>query len=391
MAHQHPALPDLFSSAPVRLAAVGQPFRAPSRTGIIVRGRAEVIAIRPLLVALARRTGQSGTLDEIDILVKHPTALRKLPCLVLVGPAEGTPIEQLRVQDLQGAVLFYEYVLGLPTGVFATDDISGERTALAEQSIRAELAEQACHLLIARGAAVCLATVSDLPAPGPRPVRPSPDLHGTSHVAIRTRTQPRDLELGPSLDATLALFGKHTRRNFRLARRRAEAELGVTFVPSVRIAPEEFMELNRYSARAVPPDEAAWRYHFAASSPQRLFAGMRDRDGRWLSIIAGTRYPDHTYIEWQLNRTDLPRYSLSTVMRSFLLEHESRIGTRKLLFKGGTPHSMGLSLKPAETLDILVVRRGLRGYLLRHLSRWILPRSNFLGRVLEDDSLSWIG
>jgi hypothetical protein len=331
-----------------------------------------VIATRHLLVALAKLTGQSGALDEIELLVKHPTALRKLPCLVFVGLREGTHLKDVRAEEIHGAVLFYEYILGAPTGVFATDDVSGERTVLAHHTIRAQVAEQACRILIAHGAAVCLASVSDVPAPGPRPVRGEPDLDAPCSVAVRIRTQARDLELGNSLGETMAAFGKNTRRNFRRYRQRVEQDLGATFVPNVQITPEDFLELNRCSTNPVPEEDAAWRYHFAMSSSRRLLIGMRDNAGRWLSLIAGTRYPD-----------------LSTVMRSFLLEHESAIGTRKLLFKGGTPHSMGLSLAPAETLDVVVVRKGIRGWLLRRLAHWIFPRSNFLGRALEDQSLAW--
>ena len=391
MAHPSRALPEF---APVSsLRSETSRHAPPSRTGAgaVVRGRAAVIELRPLLVALARITGQAGALDQIELLVKHPTALRKSPCLVLVGVPEGIRPQDVRAEDLEGAALLYEYlVAGLPTGVYATDDVSGERTVLARQAVRAHVAEQACRILIAHGAAVCLASVTDIPAPGPRRVFEPPQNGVPCNMAVRVRTQGRDLELGSTLDETMAAFGKNTRRNFRRYRHRVEAELGAVFVPFVRIGPEEFLELSRCSTNPVPEEDAAWRYHFATSSAQRLFAGMRDRDGRWLSLIAGTRYSDHTYIEWQVNREGLPKYSLSTVMRSFLLEYESSIGTHKLLFKGGTPHSMGLSLTPAETLDVLVVRRGLRGWLLRKLSRWIFPQSNFLARALGDHSLAWI-
>jgi hypothetical protein len=347
-----------------------------------------VIAMRPLLVELARMTGQRGALDQIGLLVKQPSALRKRPCLVLVGLRAGVAPEEARAEDVHGAALLYEYMIaGLPTSVYATDDVSGERTVLAPGPVRVQVAELACRLLVARGASVCLASITNVPAPGPRR---AVEQCGGCNVALRVRIQYRDLELGSTLDETMAAFGRNTRRNFRRYRQRVEEDLGAVFVPWARIAPEEFLELNRSSTNRVTEDEAAWRYHFATSSSQRLFAGMRDREGNWLSLIAGTRYADHTYIEWQINREGLPRYSLSTVMRSFLLEHESRIGTRKLLFKGGTPHSMGFSLQPAETLDVVVVRRGLRGWLLRRLAHWVFPRSNFLGRALEDQSLAWI-
>ena len=389
MAYPSRALPEFVRTSSFNADVVRQKRLRAFSLGAVVRGRAEVVAMRPLLVGLARLTGQAGALDQIDLLVKQPTALRKTPCLVLVGLKEGVAPERARAEDLQGAALFYEYlVMGVPTGAYATDDVSGERTVLAYHAIRAQVAEQACRILIAHGASVCLASVTDVPPPGPQRVLESRG--AACDLAIRVRTQGRDLELGSTLDETMGAFGRNTRRNFRRYRQRVEEDLGAQFEPWVQISPEDFLELNRSSTNPALEEVAAWRYQFATASARRLFAGVRDRDGRWLSLIAGTRYDDHTYIEWQMNREGLPKYSLSTVMRSFLLEHESRIGTKKLLFKGGTPHSMGLSLQPAETLDVVAVRRGVRGWLVRRLAHWIFPQSNFLGRALEDESLAWI-
>jgi hypothetical protein len=78
------------------------------------------------------------------------------------------------------------------------------------------------------------------------------------------------------------------------------------------------------------------------------------------------------------------------VLRSYLLEHEIYRGTRLLTFNGGTPHTMGDSLDPVNVLDVIAVRPGLRGRLLQAFAHRLLPRSNFLGRALEDSSLAWI-
>ncbi|MDP9037934.1 MAG: hypothetical protein M3O02_01510 [Acidobacteriota bacterium] len=346
--------------------------------------------MRPLLVELGRRTGQSGLLDLVHLLVKAPSALRKTPCLILVGLRRGVHAHNATADDLDGAVLLYEYTVGpFRTGLFATDDISGARTVLAPRERRAQVAEQACRILAAHGATMSLISVEGA-APGPRLAQPGLLPDGSCRIGMRVRSQARDLHLGATLEATMAAFGRNTRRNFRRYRQRAEDDLGAVFVPSVALAPEQFLELNRRSTNPVPEDDAAWRHHYVTSSPNRLFAGLRARDGRWLSLIAGSRVGKDVRIEWQVNRGGLPRYSLTTVMRACVLEHEISLGTRTLLFEGGTPHSMGLSLSPGHVLDILAIRRGLPAGLLRWLGRWVLPRSNFLGRALQDKSLAWV-
>ncbi len=380
-------------SIPVRLDGVKDTLSlAPAQTltSHVVRGRSQVIAMRPLLIELGRRTGQAGVLDQVHLLVQTPTALRKIPYVVLVDVRAGVAIQDVTADDLKGAVLLYEYVLaGIPTGVFATDDIHGERTILAPRERRAEIAEQACCILVAHGAAVSLISVEGA-SPAPRLAQPGASLDRSCSVGMRVRVQGRDLHLQGTLEETMAEFGKNTRRNFRRYRHRAEVDLGATFVPWVRITPEEFLDLNRRSTNPVPEGEAAWRYHFVTASPNRLLCGLRAADGRWLSVIAGTRRGHVAQIEWQVNRAGLPRYSLSTVMRSFMLEHEIALGTHKLIFQGGTPHSMGLSLAPAQMLDIVVVKRGLRGWLLRHIAHRGFPKSNFLRRTLHDTALAWV-
>ena len=328
-------------------------------------------------------------MDLIHLLVKTPTALRKIPCVVLVGLAKGISPAKATAADVQGAVLLYEYMVGdIGTGVFATDDITGERTVLAPPELRAEIAEKACRILAAHGAAISLVSLERTSINEPQVKAHEAD-GPPCHIATRVRIKERDLILHKTMDETLASLGKNTRRNFRRYRTRLEEDLGVTFVPWVRISPEDFIELHCHATNPVSVSEAAWRYHFLSSSSDRLFAGMRDANGRWLSLIGGSRHRDYVQIDWQVNRNDLPRYSLSTVMRSYLLEHEIALGTRRILFKGGTPHTMRLSLLPAETLDIVVVRHSFRGWLLRNFARW-LPPSNFLGRTLADNSLAWI-
>jgi hypothetical protein len=132
---------------------------------------------------------------------------------------------------------------------------------------------------------------------------------------------------------------------------------------------------------------ARWRYDAIHSAPGMLFAGVRAKNGRWLSLIGGRRHMQVTEIDCQMNLAGLPRYSLSTVMRSYLLEHEVALGTRRLAFTGGTPHSMRHSLVPVEAVDVIALRRSASARMLRTFARWIFPEQNFLGQALQDGHL----
>jgi hypothetical protein len=199
--------------------------------------------------------------------------------------------------------------------------------------------------------------------------------------------------LADTLDQTLAALGRHTRRNFRAYRRRAEADLGAEFVAHVEMSLEEFLEVNRRSTNPAPESLTEWRYGFhGRTTPEdgTMFAGIRAADGRWLSLIGGRRHGSTTEIDWQMNLAGLPRYSLSTVMRAYLLDHEIALGTRRLMFPGGTPHPMRNALGSSRITDIVAVRRrSARAWLLGRLSRWIFPETNLLHTALRDEGMIW--
>jgi hypothetical protein len=357
--------------------------------GPVLRGREAVIAMRGMLAELGRRCGQPGVMDIVDHLVHSPTALGKTPYLVLAGLRTGVPAARATADDVCGAVLVYEYrVAGIGLRVFATDDVTGRRTVIAPPALRARAAEEACRILAETGAQVALLSLEGRPEPRTPPMRIVTQ-PGTCRIGARTRTFACDLMLEDTLEATLANLGKHTRRNLRYYRRRAEVELGVTFIPMVEMGVEEVVELNRNSKTRIPDAEALWRYECLMATPNRVFAGVRASDGRWLSVVAGRRNGGVTEIEWQMNREDLARHSLSTVMRSYLLEHEVEFGTRKMVFLGGTPHAMQHSLALSEAGDVLMVRRSVRARLLCCLCRWVFPQPNFLRGMLLDKNVAW--
>lgn len=357
---------------------------------MMIRDREQVDAMRPVLAALGRMTGQPGALDAIDVLIRAPSALRKTPCLVVVSSRPDLPIERLAPHHLKGAVLIYEYrFAGAPTRIFATDDIFGERTVLAAPEIRAEVAEEACRFLVERGAMACLVSVGVPPGDSFRTrYRPATTLCEIGH---RVRLKERDLTLAGSFEATLATIGRSTRHNLKRYRARVEEQFGARYIPEALLSSDEIVELSRHSTNPVPADLALWRHQLARAQPDAILAGLQAADGRWLSLVGGGRQYDRAVLRWQTNRAAIAHHSICSAMRSFLIQDEIARGTRTISFLGGTHHSLAFSLEWAPTIDVVAVRRGLRGEALRWLAHRIFPESNFLGHALSDPAMDWSG
>ena len=153
---------------------------------------------------------------------------------------------------------------------------------------------------------------------------------------------------------------------------------------------DEFLAMNRAAINVLPESIAVWRFQALSRVAAPVFCGLRCTGGRWLSLLAGRRHPGVLDIDWQMNLAGLPRYSLCTAMRSFLLEHEIARGTGRLVFEGGTPHSIRHSFACVKASDVIVQRRSPKAWLLRQFSQWIFPETNFLRHTWRDQSLQWI-
>jgi hypothetical protein len=352
-----------------------------------------VSAMAGMLAELSGRTGQVGAMDSLDHFLFAPTAMAKTPHLVLVGLRPGVNPSQASAQDVLGAVLLYEYRLGgVGTRVFATDDYNGQRTAIAAPEVRREVVDTACRALIEGGALAVLVSY-EAPNPAAQTRRTNPLSRLGCLAARRSRMVANELPLETTFDATLATLGPNTRRNLVRYRRKAESELGAVFIPRVRMNLREFLAANRDSTNPVPDAMGRWRYSCTVSNigarTSPMFAGLKSADGRWLSLIGGRRRRGVTEIDWQMNRAGLPSASLSTVMRSYILEHEVALGTQRLAFEGGTPHSIRHSFAWRTTEDVIMRRRSWRFWAVRAAVRWGTPQQNLLGQLLVDPDLDW--
>ena len=204
----------------------------------VVRGLGAVLEMQDDLAALAERCGQRGALDDVGYFLTGPYVGSKVPTAVLVSRRV-----EMGSWELLGAVLVQEYrVWGAGTGIFMTDDETGERTVMARPEQRAWVAGAAAKALFDGGARMVLMTL-DAERCG---MGPAVEQAG-ARIEWEQTTKRMDLylPLAESLDATLATLGKHTRRNLRYYRRKAEERMGCVFVPEVEMGRGEFLELNR--------------------------------------------------------------------------------------------------------------------------------------------------
>jgi hypothetical protein len=359
----------------------------------VLRGRSEILRLQPLLEALCERCDQVGATDYLEYFLTATDNLKKIPHLVLMTSRFDTGVSGLRAEDLLGAVLVYEYrVMGFGSSLFTASDYNGSRAVIAPSRLRRQISAAVCRHLMDRGAQIVLLNLE----PGaPESCQTCFEREMAGNAKRWWGTQRRavgaTIALQKSLDATLARMGKHTRRNMRYYRRKAEAELGCTFTADVKsiLTMAQLMELNCASTHPVPHSVLERRYQTTRSMDGFFCVGLSRADGQWISLLGGRRHHGVTEVDWQMNRNGLAKLSVGTVIRCYLIEHEIAIGMEKLFFEGGTPHSMRHAFLSEEAMDIVVMNRSLSVFLLRRFARWLHPEKNFLLQTLMSPAVKW--
>lgn len=355
-----------------------------------LRGRDAILASYPLLSSFAASCGQPEGAEDLTYFISKPGILNRAPVLLLVVREDIPHHQPLQPADLLGTLLVYEYsVGGLRSGLFTSNDRSGRTSLIAPSELRFSIAFFASTWLVRHRAHLVMLTFGE---GTPSDIATSNRLIDSGipvRWATRTRSVPDFLPLQGTMDDTLASIGQRTRSNMRYYRRRAEKELGCVFSPELEITPSELLAFNRECMYAVPDRVAAWRLRNLRELGQPLLMGLRDRDGRLLSLIGGRRLGTSTEIFWQMNRNDLPQYSLSLVLRSYLLEHEIARGAKRFYVEGGSSHPINRSFRHCNLTDLVVLRSSIRASLVCSLARHIVNRENDLGAMLLDRSIEW--
>ncbi|WP_158943617.1 hypothetical protein [Granulicella sp. S190] len=332
-------------------------------------------------------------MDYLEYFLTSTDNLKKIPHLILVTNSSDVKLAGLRAQDLKGAVLLYEYkVLGMPFRVFSTNDFNGSRAVIAPLAQRTKITAEVGHYLMERGAQVVMLSYAGSEEKicqecFIRAVEEDKKLWWTT----QTREVGATIVLEKDVDETLAAMGKHTRRNLRYYRRKAEAELQCIFEGDIKntLSKSELTELNQASTHPVSDVVIDRRYNTMKALEGLFCVGVKSPEGQWISLLGGRRHHGVSEIDWQMNRGGLEKYSVGTVIRSYLIEHEIEIGTERLFFEGGTPHSMRHAFISEKAVDIVVTNRSLFVSLLRRVAHWSIPRKNFLMQTLVDPALRW--
>jgi len=359
----------------------------------VLRGRAAILRVQPVLVSLCVLCEQTGAMDYLEYFLTGTDNLKKIPYLVLVEKRPNLDLAELRAEDLKGAVLVYEYkVLGMPSRVFTTSDFNGSRAVIAPPSERGKISTSVGRYLMQRGAQVVMLSYA-----GEGSETWSQCFDGSVEGdkkrwwTTQTREVGATIVLEKTVDDTLAAMGKHTRRNLRYYRRKAEAEINCTFEGDVKhlLDKAQFTELNLASTHPVPEQILDRRFSTMKALEGLFCVGVKAPDGQWISLLGGRRHHGVSEIDWQMNRGGLEKYSVGTVIRAYLIEHEIEIGTSRLFFEGGTPHSMRHTFASEKAVDIVVAQQSLFVSLLRGIAHWSPPKNNFLLQTLVDPALRW--
>lgn len=340
----------------------------------IVRGRERVLSVCGELSGLCESCDQPGILDDLDYHFNLPGFRRKRPTLLLIEALDADAVCPL------AAVLVYEYqVCGLGTGVFAADFLGGARSVVAPVHLRARAAFAAADALMQGGGLIVQLTYEGEESPE----RLSLLAGAERRWAARERQISSYLQVEPNLEDTLAQLGKRTRRNFRHYRRLADTELGARLVPSPKLTREEFLAFNERIDFAVPAKQAAARFEALHRVRAPLFFGLQNTQGEWIALLGGHRRGPDLLVEWQMNRSDLERYSLSTTMRAYLMEYAVEQACRRIYMVRGTTSSIRNSLVPERLVDIVVARPGVPKWLIDKIAKVGEDLPHYEGRLPE--------
>jgi hypothetical protein len=337
-------------------------------------GQRRLQSIRGQLESLRYRSGQ-----ELDVLASPEAFLTnlsrsssgwKIPVAVLMRNTTG----------LYGAVLLSGHTIcGVPTGVFKAGRACGRGDVIAEIAQRPIVAEIAARVLrrklFAHTVAIRLLR-NDLNDSMPDEIR-AEEVEGR-WLLRRTLTCIR-LEGG--MEALISRLSYKMRRNLRYSMRKAEKDLACVFIPHLP-SPHSRQAVQALNGRDIysPPLRLALRYEAVLrESPGSVAMGLQDSAGNWLSFMAGWRNGGTLYVDWQLNSTDHNAVSISTVMRINCIQHEISQGTREIIFVGGTTREWSRACVPQICGDLLVVRKGIIGYLSRVLSKRLHPTGEIAG------------
>ncbi len=282
--------------------------------------------------------------------------------------------------ELVGAIYGYEIMVGgRPTGYVFGGDETGRGLVLAAAEREGHIVASASRYLLERGIHAMRfnwrvnGVSDDVGLRGLEPARISCTHHAREFGDLLT--------LGADYETFLCRLGVHTRRNMRLYRRKAEAE-GYRFCPELH--PEEYWaaaeRLNRITDYPVDPLRQERDRRFLTLFDSLFLAGVQDSSGSLVSIIAGVVQGDHLHVITQLNDASKQKFSLSLVLRGYVIETLINKGFSDIHFVNGSSAMLGRFCEPLEVRILSIDRNDHSFALLKSASSRIAARLHQHGR-----------
>jgi Acetyltransferase (GNAT) domain len=260
-------------------------------------------------------------------------------------------------EAMVGVVYTHErWLLGVGTGWLHGGDAMGRGLVLSSPERELEVLSAACDCLLRNGAHALRLLWSS----GGDETRNLQLEQPRLQVSYRLETPPEGdwLRLAPDYETFLGQLGRHTRRNLRHYRRKAE-EAGFTFVPelSVRRYESAIASLNPVSRFPSFRERELRDRRFFKHFGTPVLAGLADGSGRLVSVLGGVRSGDHLHVLTQLNDESDSRFSVSLVLRGYLIEHLIARGTAAIHFVNGASPMLGRFCEPVKVRIIAIDRR----------------------------------
>ncbi len=194
------------------------------------------------------------------------------------------------------------------------------------------------------------------------------------------------LGLPSGYEEFLETLGHRTRRNFRYYRQRCEA---AHHSYAERIPLHEFQKiaLSLLKEDVVGADLGGINraLRIFASVDRPLLVGLRQQNGDWLSVLGGWYESNRAVVFFQMNSDKRhARFSLSLVIRGYLIESLIEAGIKNLVFWAGVGDPLNRYVKSIPAVAVYVDARNLAWRMLR---RSINSRRHWLPPLLGE----WIG
>jgi hypothetical protein len=334
---------------------------------IVARSPIEVLDLQSDIEDLLSRTGHA------DDLTRTPAYF-----LATVREKKGRPfvVAVYDKFDLAGiAYCVKRCLFGIPVGIVECGDACGDGSILSSQECFDDVVDIAVRTVL-RERWTWLAQLGWISS--------------TQSVVERAREQERsgkmrtralsfdvwsDLWLDQSYELFLARLGSQTRRNMRYYRRRAE-RAGWDFVSNIESETAWAVIESLYPLQEIGRNRVQLNIcqQQLTDVPGVFFSGLRTKEGEWISIIGGWVKGVNFFILLQMNDASYTKESVSTVLRSYLIESAIDAGIHRMKFIGGCE---GILKKYCRLrISHLVVQR--KSYLSRLSGRvvcWLFPSS----------------